>query len=74
MSHRRKKSGKKGYKSPLYIQGHRNDPSSRVMWGRWDLNPDQRVSTTRGATPRELTGQRSSYSSPVSNPSTITPN
>jgi hypothetical protein len=40
----------------------------RIMWGRWDLNPDQRVSTTRGATPRELTGHRSSYSSSVSKP------
>lgn len=27
-----------------------------MMWGRWDLNPDQRVSSTRGATPRETNG------------------
>jgi len=40
----------------------------KKKWGRWDLNPDQRVSTTRGATPRELTGHRSSYSSPFSVP------
>lgn len=32
-------------------------------WGQGDLNPYQRVSTTRGATPRELAGHRSSYSS-----------
>jgi hypothetical protein len=35
-----------------------------LWWGRWDLNPDQRVSSTQGATLRELMGHRSSYSSP----------
>ena len=49
-----------GEKSPVYILGHSKDSASKVRWGHWDLNPDQRVSTTWGATPRELTGHRSS--------------
>ena len=49
-----------GVISPLYIVGHSDESASNVRWGHWDLNPDQRVSTTWGATPRELTGHRSS--------------
>ncbi len=45
-----------GEKSPLYILGHFGYRASTVRWGHWDLNPDQRVSTTQGATPRELYG------------------
>ena len=54
-----------GEKSPLYILGHFRDKAMMVRWGHWDLNPDQRVSSTQGATLRELMGQRSSQSSPV---------
>jgi len=47
-------------KPPLYKWGQNFSKASNVRWGHWDLNPDQRVSTTWGATPRELTGHRSS--------------
>ena len=44
-----------------------------LEWGQGDLNPCQRVSTTWGATPREIMSHRSSYSSQLSaNPFLIT--
>jgi hypothetical protein len=51
-------------KSPLYKEGQFIHYAKDNKWGHWDLNPDQRVSSTQGATPCELMGHRSSYSSP----------
>ena len=62
-------------KSPLYILGHFSLLSSTCMWGRWDLNPDQRVSSTQGATLRELNGSSLQlFITGSANPLAIIPN
>ena len=50
--------------------------ASNWEWGRWDLNPDQRVSTRRGATPPVSRNDGSSLQSFImesANPVQVTP-